>query len=198
MSKTVNEPGIIVGENMVEFLPPGYYIKFWDRTQRKFRYYLLTEREGPLKYPYTFSALARDTKCDLVTFDDHNPAKNHVYQIFLGLRPGFRLYLWLPYDMKVLKLDEAEVELEIDKDAVALEYRDSPYEDPKFNFWVFRDKYEGIEVKNLMNRTIRPQVIFLIAKYTYEEITKENNPDLYDKLERNIVPSTPIFTGGIA
>jgi len=183
---------------MVEFLKPGYYIKFWDRKERKFRYYLLTEREATIKYPYTFEELARDTKNDLVVFDDHNPAKNHVYQIFLGMRPGFRLYLWLPYDAKILKLDEAEVELEIDKDKVALEHRDSPYENPKFCFWVFRDRYEGIEVKNITNRKIKPQVIFLIAKYTYEEITAENNPELYDKLERNIVPSTPILTGGIA
>lgn len=179
------------------FSKPGKYIKKWDEVERRFRYYLLTTREGPIKYPYTFSSVAAVTKGDAKNFEDLNPSKTHLYQVLLGLREGYRLYLWLPFDKKVLKMDEATLD-DIDEDSVALEYNDSPYEDPIFSFWISRDKYPGIEIKNLMSKTIYPQIIFIICKYEYEEVTRTSNSELFGKLERNIVPAEPVFSGAIA
>ena len=195
------------GGNMEEkFLKAGKYIKIWDDTERKFRYFLLTNREGPIRYPYTFSALSAGTKSDTKNFEDLNPSKKHLYQVFLGLRDGYYLYLWLPYDRKILKMDEATLE-DIDEDSVALTYRDSPYENPTFSFWISRDKYPGIQIKNILGRTIYPQIVFIICKFEFMEILKTSeaglpypssvNPELYDNLERNIVPATPVFSGAI-
>ena len=185
------------GNILDRFSPPGHYVKLWSEEDRKFKYYLLTTREGPINYPYTFSSVAKNTKNTTKNFEDLNPKSNHIVQVLLGLRNGYKLYLWQPYDKKVLKMDEATLD-DVDEDSVALEYNDSPYENPKFSFWFTRDNYPGIQIKNITGKTIYPQIIFYICKFEYMEITRENNSELFDKLERNIVPSTPIFTGGIA
>lgn len=179
------------------FEKPGKYIKLWDRVDRKFKYYLLTNREGVIKYPYTFNSIAKVTKNTTKNFEDLNPSEKHLYQVLLGLREGYRLYLWLPYDEKVLKMDAATL-ADVTEDSVALEYNDSPYENPLVSIWFSRDKYPGIQLKNITGKTIYPQIMFYICKYEYQEITKTENPELHGKLERNIVPSAPIFSGAIA
>lgn len=189
--------GKMVEKIIDRFLKPGRYIKKWDEVERRFRYYLLTSAEGPLKYPYTFSSLAANTKGDTKNFEDLNPSKSHLYQVLLGIRDGYKLYIWLPYDKKVLKMDEATLD-DIAEDSVALEYSDSPYEDPIFSFWISRDKYPGIQLKNTTPNAILPQIIFIICKYEYEEVTRTSNSELFTKLERNIVPAVPIFAGAIA
>ena len=89
-----------------------------------------------------------------------------------------------------MKWDEVIEDIEEDETA-NLEYNDSPYEDPKFYIFITRDRYPGLVVKNITNRTIYPQVIWYAAKYDYEEV---KDVELLDKLRRGIVRSYPAAT----
>jgi len=174
----------------VKFLEPHYYIRFFDRVAKKTRFFLLLEREAPLKYPYKFQELEPgETLKEEIIFEELNPSDHHIYQAFLGIRHGCIVYVWHPYQEKILKFDESPIE-KINEDLIGLEYRDSPYEDPIFHIWIFRDEYPGLVVKNILNRKIEPEIVWYCAKFTFEEVTE---PVLLDKLQRHIIRSEPIL-----
>ena len=81
----------------LKFLPPGSYIRVYDRETKQFKFYYLKEREAPLKYPKTFSALAPGAETSEFITDDLNPSKNHIYQAYLGVRHGIQVRVWHPY-----------------------------------------------------------------------------------------------------
>jgi len=174
----------------MEFLEPGHFVRIWDRELRRFVFYRLLEREGPLKYPYTYAVLKANTTCSEKIFEDLNPSKNHIYQCFLGIRDGLRLNVWHPYDEKMLLWDETDLDDVSSSDTANLEYEDTPYDEPTFQFWIIRDRYPGFVVKNLYgNRKVRPQIIVYGMKFDYEVVT---DPALLDKLTRGLVRCTPI------
>lgn len=173
---------------MERFLSPGFYVRWWDIDKKKFTFLKLLEREAPLKYPYTFAALTAGSTSTETFFNELDPSKRHIYQIFLGVRPGVKVYIWSPYDEKRLKWDEDISDIEEDETAT-VEYEDSPYEDPQFQLWVIRDRYPGLKIKNIINRTLYPQIIFIGAKFNYEEVT---DTEILDKLKRGVIKSTPI------
>jgi len=172
----------------MEFLPPGAIIRWWDDNSKDFIYLRLLEREGPLKYPYTFSALSAGSESDEFKTEDLNPSKTHIYNLYLGVRPGIQVRVWHPYDEKLLKWDEKLDDID-DDEAANIEHKDSPYEKPKFSVWVKRDRYPGLIIKNIINRTIKPQIIWIGYKYTYEQIKE---PTVLDKLKRGVIKSTPV------
>lgn len=175
----------------MKFLEPGHFVRWWDRETKSFVYARLLEREGPLRYPYTFSSLLPGNTASEKVFEDLNPSKIHLYQCYVGIRgTGIRLNVWHPYDEKMLKWDETDLEDIDETEAANLEYYDSPYENPKFQVWIIRDRYPGLVVENLFgNRNIRPQILIIGMKYNYEII---KDATLLDKLQRGLVKCTPI------
>ena len=172
----------------MEFLEPGEFVRWWEKDRRVFVYNRLLEREGPLKYPYTFSVLAAGAESDQFKTQDLNPAAGHIYNWYLGVRPGIQVRVWHPYDEKQLKLDE--VPTQIDEDETAnITSRESPYEDPKFSIWVIKDRYPGLVLKNIIERSVKPQIIYAGMKYNYEEVV---DSVVLDKLKRSVIKSTPI------
>jgi len=99
---------------MPEFRNPGDYLRFFgpsvERPQadpeKKFRFIQLQERMAPLKYPYTFKSVAPGSKGDNITFTELQPDSVHIYEAYLGVKPGIRIFVWHPYDSKILKWDE--------------------------------------------------------------------------------------------
>jgi len=78
----------------------------------------------------------------------------------------------------------------------------SPYEEPSFLTEFFLQKggayeYPHLYAYNPTNRTLKPTLMFRINKLVVEEITRERYPELYDKLERRVIPYRPITLGGV-
>ena len=188
-----------------EFQEPGQYIRYFGPSvsdpqndpKRKTRYILLLERMAPLKYPYRFSSLTDGEKSSEVIFDELDPSKNHIYQAFLGIKPGARIFVWHPYDTKILKWDETIEDIEEDYTA-NLTYKETPYEKPEYEIWIKRDDYPALVAQNITYpaKTINPEIIWIAAKFNFQEIDEKNNPELFDKLEKRKIPSKPVTFGG--
>ncbi|ODS41517.1 MAG: hypothetical protein A7315_05955 [Candidatus Altiarchaeales archaeon WOR_SM1_79] len=174
----------------MKILREGQYVSWWDNDRKDFVFRRLLQKEGPLTYPRTFTALTTDTKSDLVIFDELDPDEKHIYQLLLGVSPGVYYYVWHPYDEKMLKWDEAGDITDIDEDQTAvLEYEDTPYNDPQFEVWVIPDKYPALQVKRIQHEKVIPRVVFKGFKFNYEEVT---DPTVLDNLKKGRVPSHPI------
>ena len=178
-----------------KFPQPGTYCRYYDLTAKLYRYLRLMEMDAPLKYPYRFPSLSPGSKLsDTVNFDELNPSdsKKHRYCAFLGVKPGIKLYIWHPYDMKVMQFDE-HIE-DISEDNVAnIEYDESPYDAPQKCLWIEHDRYPGVLPKNVSTKTLCPEIIFLVANYVVKDITA----DEIGKLERGELPLLPISFGGV-
>lgn len=187
---------------MPEFRAPGDYLRHFGpsvaRPQRdpdkRTRYIQLQERMAPLKYPYTFSSVATGAKSDDVVFDELQPDNIHIYEAYLGVKPGARIFTWHPYDEKILKWDEAIEDIEEDHTA-NITHEESPYEAPEYSIWIKRDGYPSLKAMNIAwpGKSIRPEIIWLAAVFKFEEITDK---ELLDMLKKRKIPSTPISFGG--
>lgn len=186
-----------------KFHQPGHYLRFYDRNEGdhgEIKFIQLMEGEGILKYPWTYGNLTSDTMTDGTNeknFDELDPADNHIYQIFLGVDPRIRATIWHPYDEKILKWDEADIE-DIDENETAnIQYTDSPYSNPQFELWILPEKYPNITIQRIGHTTVyMPRIIFLGFKYNYRE-EKDIDPVVLDKLRRNQITVTPISIGKI-
>ena len=192
---------------MPKFEEPGYYIRYYgaridkpaEEPEKKFRYIHLLEREGPLKYPYTFASVAVGSKTDAFTFKELDPSTEHIYQAYLGVVPGVQVYVWHRYDEKILKWDE-KIE-DINEDDVAnITQDESPYDAPSFEIWIAPGKrYPALVCKNVTDRlyqggaSIKPKIIWIVSKFTFEHVI---DPELLDKLVKQKIPSEPITFGG--
>ncbi|MEW6624554.1 MAG: hypothetical protein AB1420_15770 [Bacillota bacterium] len=185
---------------MVEFITRGYYFRIWDEEAKKWDYYYVSEIEKPLIYTYTFPSTAAKTKATVHNFEDLNPHKDVVdnnkviyryfHQCFIGVAPEGYYYIWHPYTEKMLKWHE-KIE-DIDEDETAyIDYERSPFDNPEFELWVTRDRYFGIEPKNMATEAKKPKVRILAAEIKAEKIYDEA---LLAKLEKKEIPSIPITT----
>jgi len=185
-----------------EFREPGDFLRHFGPSvehpqrdpEKKFRYILLQERMAPLKYPYTFASVASGEKSDDITFDELQPDSIHIYEAYLGVKPGARIFIWHPYDEKILKWD-TKIE-DIAEDYTAnITHEESPHEAPVFSIWIKRDAYPLLSAMNITwpGKSIKPEIIWLTAMFNFMEIT---NGELLDKLEKRKIPSTPISFGG--
>jgi len=93
----------------------------------------------------------------------------------------------------LLKWDEAIEDIKEDETA-NIPYKESPYEQPRYCIWIWRDKYPSLVVKNITNRPVRPQIIWIAAKFSFEEVV---DPDVLDKLRRGLIRSYPIAIGKV-
>jgi len=187
---------------MPRFRAPGDYLRHFGSSvahpqedpEKRFRYIQLQERMAPLKYPYTFASVASGAKSADVTFDELQPDNIHIYETYLGVKPGARIFLWHPYDKKILKWDEKIEDIEED-DTANITHEESPYEAPEYSIWIKRDGYPLLNAMNITwpGKAITPEIIWLAAMFKFEEIT---DPVLLDMLKKRKIPSLPMSFGG--
>ena len=181
-----------------KFPEPGTYCRFYDLTEKVYKYLRLLEVEAPLKYPYRFASLSAGSKrSEAFVFDELNPsdAKKHRFCAYIGVKPGVKLFIWHPYDQKVLKWDE-DIEDVSDDDVANIEYEESPYDAPQKSIWIEHDRYPGVLPKNVSNKAMCPEIIFIAAKYLVKE-HRELSVETIGKLEEGVIPSIPITFGGL-
>ena len=183
---------------MVEYIQRGYYFRIWDIDKKAWDYWYVAEIEKPLIYTYTWPLTARDAKATIHNFADLNPHKDVVannrikhryfHQCFIGVAPLSRYYISHPYDKKILKWHEKITDI-VEDDTAYIDYERSPFDNPEFELWVIRDRYFGIEPKNVHTESVKPKVRILAAEIKAEPIYDEA---LLVKLEKKEVTSTPI------
>jgi len=185
-----------------EFREPGDFLRHFGPSvarpqadpEKKFRYIQLQERMAPLKYPYTFVSVAPGSKGDDITFAELQPDNVHIYEAYLGVKPGVRIFIWHPYDSKILKWDEKIEEIAEDYTA-NITHEESPHEAPEYSIWIKRDSYPLLQPMNITwpGKSIKPEIIWLAAMFNFKEVTDE---ELLDMLMKRKIPSTPISFGG--
>lgn len=204
----------LLGE--AQFLPTGYYIRIWDVETKTYCFYHLTEREGPKRYPITFeiretTGVNEDTPdgeyAKEIIFKELNPKKEpveHIHQCFVGACAGILMHVRHPYKKRILEWDQT-VEgptTEIPgKPAIdvtrAFDYEISPYEYPRFELWITRNRYFALQPYVTAGKAITPEALILGMAYAFEEITEDEYPELYDKLRTRVVKSYPTLIGGL-
>lgn len=177
--------------------PPNSFVRYLDREQGGYRYIHLLDAEGPLKYPVRFAALAPGSVQSQATIiDEPKPAqgKPQLYLGLLGLWPGFRYYIYHPYNIKTLQFDQ-RIE-DIDEVLTGhLEYEDSPHEAPRYPLWITNTRYPGIQPRNVMFKAGRAQVELNIIRY--HVLTDDKlDAQLRSRLVTGEIPSFPINFGG--
>lgn len=186
--------------DLTKFQQPGRYERYFGAniarpqtdSEKRTRFIRLLDRQFPLKYPFSFPSLAANAKSDDQSFDELNPDEDHIYQAFLGVTPGVRLLVFHPLDVRQLRWDERVTD--IDEDATAhLTSRESPYNDPDFSIWISNERFPALRVQNISHEAIVPRILWIAAKFTFEDVT---DPDLLDKLNRKKIPSEPVTFGG--
>ncbi len=176
---------------------------FRDVGASELRFIRLNAKESPIRIPFTFAAIAAGQRSAVQAFSDMVSNYNHILQVFMGISVGARARVFLPVDERILKLDENSLTQTVEKDTGIVEYEDSPIENPRYNFWVAPGKnyVPAIDVENTLSverplRAIDVQVLFYMAKYTYDLIDPAVEPDLHDKLKRFQIPSRHVTFGG--
>lgn len=194
-STYVRYVGPVVGESRDQ--------SFRDEGQSTLRFIRLNAREGPLKLRYTFPNIAVGSRSNVQSFSDLAGNYNHLLQVFFGISVGGRARIYLPVDERINKLDEGALQQTTDDDAGQLDHEDSPIENPRYHFWVAPGKnfVPSIDVQNILNdvqpsRNLDVQVLFYASKFTFDLVDKQSEPDIYDKLAKNQIPSRQITFGG--
>jgi len=188
---------------MPEFMRRGYYFRTWDPSKKGWDYWYTSEIEAPLTYPYTWPETAVNTKGTTHYFEDLDTQKDviangevvirHFHQCFIGVAPKSIYYLWHPINEKRLKWHETVEDISED-DTAYIDYERSPLDDPRFERWVLRNKYFGIEPKNIHSQAMKPKVKILAAEIKAEHILDEA---LLTKLKKHEIPSIPITLEGV-
>ena len=179
------------------------YVRYYDYNSNPpgWRYAHLLEGEGPLHYPFRFPSLAAGAKqSNPTTIDEAKPrvfeprGTNHLYCALLGLWPGFRYFIYHPYDHKRLMFDERVTD--IDEDTTAnLVYDDSPHDAPKFTMWISNKLYPAVQPQNIGAKAGRAQVELQITRFRF--LQHDLIPlDVRQRLVTGAIPSRPIIFGG--
>lgn len=195
---------------MPSFQEPGAYIRYYgssvsnrNDTVKKIRYIHLLEREAPQRYPFKFPlSLAVDAKSAASTFNDLDVAMGHIVQLFLGVSPGLRMQIFMPFDTRLLRWDTTIAAISDDQTAVVT-HGLSPYELPVFDMWVQPNKnYPALIAQNASadllripgGKTLLPFIMFTGATFRVEVI--QEGSEVFDMLSKNKIPSRPITFGG--
>lgn len=172
-------------------------------SEERLRFIRLNAREGPLKYPYRFNSVAPGAVSSAQSFGDLELAPKHIAKFYFGISYGARARLFLPFDERILRLDQPTLDLIQEKDTANIDWEDSPIEEPKFNFWLAPTEnfVPAVDVENVLShirpaRNLNVDIAFYGMKYTYEFVTKEADPENFEKLRRFQIPSDFATFGG--
>lgn len=178
------------------FPEPGSYLKKFDVTSKEYKFLRLLWSRDPFTYPFRFPSLAADTKSSSQDFEDLNPseAKNHIYLAYLGVKQGFRYFLYHPIDIPHAKWDETPKAID-DDISKSFTSEQSPFDFPTKSIAIEHDRYPGLTALNISGVTNYPEVIWIASLYVvqpHEKLTKEE----IDKLRNNQIRSYPWDFGG--
>lgn len=182
----------------VQFPEPGTYVRWFDLTERQFKYGRLLERAFPLVYPRRLGSLAAGAQyTNDSIFKDLNPssAKKHRYLAYLGVSDGARFYVLHPFDVATLRWDKDPPD-DIDAlDVGWISAQGSPLYAPTFSIWIEPDRYPAINALNMTSTTMSPSVIWWAARYLFQE-EEELQPTVLQQLLAGQLPWVPISFGG--
>lgn len=174
-----------------------------DGTETKLRFIRLNAREGPLKYPYRFPNIASGATSASQNFGDLELLPKHIALVYFGISYGARAQVYHPLDERLLKWDQATLDLIQEKDTGNIDWEDSPIEDPKYGFWLAPTEnfVPGLVVENVLShvrppRSLNIDVVFWASKYTYEFVTRESEAEIHDKLVKHQIPWRYATFGG--
>ena len=180
--------------------PPDSYVRFFDAEADPpaWRYIHLLEAEGPLRYPFRFPRLNPGAKqSDATIITEAKPkvfeprGTNYLYLALLGLWPGFRYFIFHPYDRKRLLFDENITDISQDLTA-NLVYDDSPHDAPAYPLWISNKRYPAFQPQNIGPQAARAQIELQITKYRY--FPHDRIPlEMRSALASGRIPSRPII-----
>ncbi len=117
------------------------------------------------------------------------------------MQDGFRTQVWHPFDERLLRFDQRVIKIPEDETA-NLTNEESPFDSPVFSVWIAPGKrFPGLIFQNISDRfvqggkTLKPSIIWMLAKFTWIDIKPDNFPDIYNGLETLSIPSTPMSFG---
>jgi len=179
----------------VDVPKPESYLRYFDQTKKATKYLKLTSRRGPLTYPMRLPQVAAGTKGNVTVLSEINPSdRDELYVAYLGVSKGFLYYLWIPFDIKWGKWAQKIENIDEDLTA-AIDWETSPLDAPSFPLVITRDRYPGIQPKNISGQTATPEIV--IKAFQFKFIPQEKLPEReVFKLRTVELPSMPLEFGG--
>lgn len=185
---------------MPKWLEEGYFIRLFTPETGKKIFYFITHTE-PARYIYTWAAtIAKNTEDGPREVEDLKPlAINRLYQGIFGIKTACYIYLNLPINTRMWGTDKKPIAVSSLREVGFRDQNESPFEYPSFVTEFFLQKngsfdYPAMFAFNPTERTLKPQLNFLLNKMVIEPVTDD---EVLEKLGRKLIPYRPITLGGI-
>ena len=177
------------------FLKAGYYIRSYDSKDGQFNFYWLMAEEIRPSYIYKFEAVTTGADSGYKEVKDIKPPSGRFIQMLMGIQTACHIYVACPANVNLGGTDERRTESSSFRAIAYYNQRMSPFDDPQPITNMFFGKleteqfYPWLKAYNPTSKTLVPRVRFVGKAFAVEKVTK---PDVLDRLERRVIPWTPI------
>jgi len=185
---------------MKGWLEEGFFIRLTTPEIATKEFYFV-DRIEMSRYRFTWPAtIATDTEDGPRNVEDLKPlATNRLYQGIFGIKTACYIYLNLPANTRMWGTDKRPIASSSLREVGYRDYKDSTFELPSFvtEFFLQKDgsfDFPAVYSYNPTERTLKPQLNFLINKMIIEKVT---DIETLKKLEKKLIPYRPITLGGI-
>lgn len=181
----------------------GDYLRLYSPETERWSFYYVKQREQALYIHKWSEKISPNTESGPEDLEDLKPlALNRLDQVIFGVKTRCLIYLNLPHETRRWGTDKKPIATSDLREVGYVDETISPYEEPSFLTEFFLQKggayeYPQFYAYNPTNRTLKPTLMFRINKLIVEEITRERYPELYEKLEKRVIPYRPITLGGV-
>jgi len=183
-------------EDYKEYLKPELPEPY---KEKRFVFLFLDEEEPIPNLVYTFKEIDPGADSGIVNITEEADIKveraDLLYQYFHGHKTMARVYMEFPLGTRYAT-PEVHWDIKVRRERSWWDERKSPFEypNPKAEVFLIKGVSLGMIALNLTDITLQPQVNFIGKKFRFSIVTDK---ELIEKLERKVVPFTPIRFGSI-
>lgn len=182
-----------------DYLKSGYYVRYLPPNTRDHEFYLLGEEEVQPSYIFHgFGSVTAAGNSGYKEVKDLKPAKNHLFQLRMGIQTACLIYVQLPVGTTLGGTDEKRTETSTWHAIGFFNHRQSPFWGPTaitnmyLSYWAGTRTHPALKAYNPTDKTLVPRVRFVGKMFETELIS---DPDLLMRLKKRIVPWTPVSIG---
>ena len=182
------------------WLKAGFYVRYWNPSTEKFEFHWLKQEENLPAYIFKFDSVAAGENTGYEQVKDLKPAVRHLYQLLMGFQTACLFYLQVPVGTNLGGTDERRSESSTWPAVGFYTQRMSPFyqPDPVTNFYLAywdQQYFPAVKAYNPTDKALVPRIRFVGKMFETELITEKDGGDLLERLNKRIIPWTPISIG---
>jgi hypothetical protein len=184
-----------------DFLKAGFYVRYWNPDTKGYEFYWLAQEEVQPSYIFKMTSVSAGSAGAYEEVKDLKPAAKHLFEFLMGFQAGCDFYVQVPAGTSLGGTDERKSETDTWRAVGFYNHRLSPFWNPSplshlfFAYWGNMQFYPAIKAYNPTDKTLQPRVRFVGKMFETEKIT---DASLLDRLDKRIIPWTPVSIGILA